>query len=200
MNADGKSDEFVVPTTRANNAEADSVAESVEERNSAKKNVGESDLVRAPKRNKRRSFGLAGVRETARAKPELKFTSLLHHVNEKLLAEAFFDLKKTAAVGVDEVTWHDYEQDLEDHIKDLHGRIHRGAYRFTGERTGQSPPRESTSPSPTVDNDRSGLHRWRTRSSRRQSLGYCSASMSRTFSDSVTGSGPAEASTRRLMH
>lgn len=43
-------------TTRANNAEADSVAESVEERNSAKKNVGEADLVRASKRNKRRSF------------------------------------------------------------------------------------------------------------------------------------------------
>lgn len=129
MNADGKSDEFVVPTTRANNAEADSVAESVEERNSAKKNVGESDLVHAPKRNKRRSFGLAGVRETARAKPELKFTSLLHHVNENLLAEAFFDLKKTAAAGVDEVTWHDYEQGLEAHIEDLHGRIHRGAYR-----------------------------------------------------------------------
>jgi group II intron reverse transcriptase/maturase len=69
------------------------------------------------------------VRETARAKPDLKFTSLLHHVNEELLHSAFFDLKKTAAVGVDEVTWHDYEQDLEERITDLHGRIHRGAYR-----------------------------------------------------------------------
>lgn len=57
-----------------------------------------------------RSYGLAGVRETARAQPELKFTSLLHHVSESLLREAFFDLKKTAAVGIDEVTWHDYEQ------------------------------------------------------------------------------------------
>ncbi|MCP4888748.1 MAG: hypothetical protein GY904_19310 [Planctomycetaceae bacterium] len=36
-------------STRANNAEADYAAESVEEKNSAKKNVGEVDLVRAPK-------------------------------------------------------------------------------------------------------------------------------------------------------
>jgi len=47
--------------------EADSFAASVEERNLAKKNVGEADLVRAPKRNKRRSFGLAGSRFTAKA-------------------------------------------------------------------------------------------------------------------------------------
>ena len=32
-------------------------------------------------------------------------------------------------MGVDEVTWHDYELDLEDRITDLHGRIHRGSYR-----------------------------------------------------------------------
>ncbi len=41
----------------------------------------------------------------------------------------FFDLKKDAAVGIDEVTWQDYKLDLEDRITDLHGRIHRGAYR-----------------------------------------------------------------------
>ena len=40
------------------------------------------------------------MRGTARAKPELKFTSLLHHVNENLLAEAFFDLKKTAMASL----------------------------------------------------------------------------------------------------
>jgi RNA-directed DNA polymerase len=129
MNADGKSDEFGVPTKQVNNAGTEPVAESDEGRNSAKRNVGRIDLDRTQKRNQRRSLGLAGVRMTAREKPELKFTSLLHHVNEPLLTEAFFDLKKTAAVGIDEVTWQDYEIDLEDRINDLHGRIHRGAYR-----------------------------------------------------------------------
>lgn len=129
MNVDGKSDESVVPPTQVNNAGTEPGAESVEERGSAKRNDEQTDLPRTPKRNKRRSLGLSGVRMTARAQPELKFTSLLHHVNEQLLREAFFDLKKTAAVGVDEVTWQDYEMDLEERITDLHGRIHRGAYR-----------------------------------------------------------------------
>jgi hypothetical protein len=69
------------------------------------------------------------VREAARKDSKLKFTALLHHVNEDCLTEAFFNLKKTAAVGVDDVTWQEYERDLEANIVDLHGRIHRGAYR-----------------------------------------------------------------------
>ena len=37
-------------------------------------------------------------------------------------------LKKTAAVGIDGVTWQDYAHDLEAKLIDLHGRIHRGSY------------------------------------------------------------------------
>jgi RNA-directed DNA polymerase len=69
------------------------------------------------------------VREAARKDRALKFTALLHHVSEDCLREAFFNLKKTAAVGVDGVTWQEYERNLEDNIADLHGRVHRGAYR-----------------------------------------------------------------------
>lgn len=129
MNADGKSDEFVVPSTQANKAGPEPAAESVEGRNSAKRNAGTSSPDRAQKRNNRGSHGLAGVREAARAHPQLQFTSLLHHVNVELLRDAFFDLKKTAAVGIDDVTWYDYEQGLADRLADLHGRVHRGAYR-----------------------------------------------------------------------
>jgi group II intron reverse transcriptase/maturase len=129
MHADGKSDGSVLPTTRANNEGTEPPAESVEERDPAKRNANQTDLPRAPKRIKRQSLGLAGVRETARTQRELRFTSLLHHVNQDCLTEAFFHLKKTAAVGVDGVTWHEYEQDLEARIADLHGRVHRGAYR-----------------------------------------------------------------------
>lgn len=63
------------------------------------------------------------------ARSKLKFTALLHHVNEDCLTEAFFNLKKSAAVGVDGVTWHEYERNMEERIADLHGRIHRGGYR-----------------------------------------------------------------------
>ena len=74
------------------------------------------------------TFGLHGVREAARKDSQLRFTALLHHVNEDCLRNAFFNLKKTASVGVDGVTWQDYEQDLEVNIADLHERIHRGAF------------------------------------------------------------------------
>lgn len=129
MNADGMADRSVVPSTRGNNAGTQPAADSVEERDLAKRNAQQADLDRSQKRNNRRSTGLAGVRIKAQDCPEMKFTSLLHHVNEELLTAAFFALKKKAAVGVDEVTWQDYEIGLEDQITDLHGRIHRGAYR-----------------------------------------------------------------------
>ena len=129
MNADGKSDESMVPSNPANNGEAESPAESAEGRLSANRNTDPSNLARTPSRKKRRSNGLLGVREAARGSRDLKFTALLHHISEELLTSSFYELKKNAAVGVDEVTWHEYEGDLEDRIADLHGRIHRGGFR-----------------------------------------------------------------------
>lgn len=45
------------------------------------------------------------------------------------MAAAFSWLKRDAAVGVDGVTWHDYEVDQERRLADLHERVHRGTYR-----------------------------------------------------------------------
>ena len=131
MNARGESDGCVVPTTPANNGAAEAPAESAEGRRPAKRNTGQPHLSRTPKPEQRRSKGLPGVRETARTSRQLKFTCLLHHINVKLLTASFYQLKKKAAVGIDGVTWHEYERDLEDRIRDLHGRIHRGAFRAT---------------------------------------------------------------------
>jgi len=75
------------------------------------------------------SRGLPGVREAAKRDKGLRFTTLLHHVNGKLLLDSFYLLKKEAAPGVDRVTWGEYEEGVEDRITDLHDRIHRGAYR-----------------------------------------------------------------------
>ena len=131
MYADGKSDEPVLPATSTNNDGSEPLAESSEERGSAERNVEQAALHRTPSRIKRKSRGLHGVREAARQDSTLRFTALLHHIhiNQDCLTEAFYNLKKTAAVGVDGVTWPEYERDLEDNIADLHGRIHRGAHR-----------------------------------------------------------------------
>jgi len=75
------------------------------------------------------SQGLAGVRRVAKEQPGTKFTALLHHLSVDLLRESFYALKRKAAPGVDGVTWQEYETGLEDRLIDLHGRVHRGAYR-----------------------------------------------------------------------
>jgi group II intron reverse transcriptase/maturase len=73
--------------------------------------------------------GLERVRERAKAEKKERFTALLHHVDVDLLRAAFTALKRDAAPGVDGLTWRQYEQNLEPNLVDLHGRVHRGAYR-----------------------------------------------------------------------
>ena len=119
----------ILPATSANNDAAEASAESSEGRDLAKRNAAQVALHRTQDRKQRRSRGLHGVREAARQDSTLKFTALLPHVNEDGLTEAFFNLKQSAAVGVDGVAWQDYERNLEANIADLHDRLHRGAYR-----------------------------------------------------------------------
>jgi RNA-directed DNA polymerase len=73
--------------------------------------------------------GLQRVRRTAKEKKQERFTTLLHHVTVDLLRDSFLSLKRKAAPGVDGVTWKEYEEGLGDRLVDLHGRVHRGAYR-----------------------------------------------------------------------
>jgi hypothetical protein len=42
----------------------------------------------------------------------MKFISLLHHADVDALRRSFYQLKKTAAVGIDGITWQEYEHDL----------------------------------------------------------------------------------------
>jgi RNA-directed DNA polymerase len=72
---------------------------------------------------------LSGIRQAAKASRKVRFTALLHHVDLDLLRLSFYALKRQAAPGVDGVTWQDYEAGLESNLRDLHSRVHRGAYR-----------------------------------------------------------------------
>ena len=75
------------------------------------------------------SQALERIRQVARERKKERFTTLFHHINTELLAEAFFELEENAAPGVDRLTWKDYEADLERDLEDLHDRVQRGAYR-----------------------------------------------------------------------
>src|ERR1700738_4288716 len=104
------------------------LAESGEERPLIKENAGQPNTY-PTQSGKGVSQGLAGGRKAARGNKEMKFTALLHHLTVDLLRESFYSLKRKAAPGVDGVTWQEYETGLEDRLVDLHGRVHRGAYR-----------------------------------------------------------------------
>jgi RNA-directed DNA polymerase len=103
-------------------------AESGEGRPLIKENAGQLNTY-PTQTGKGVSQELAGVRKAAREKKEMKFTALRHHLTVDLLRESFYSLRRKAAPGVDGVTWQEYEDGLEDRLTDLHGRVHRGAYR-----------------------------------------------------------------------
>jgi group II intron reverse transcriptase/maturase len=127
MNGDGESYCGVVPTKQPNKG-GGSPAEVVEGRPQAKENTQRSNPYRTPSRESGQS-GLPRVREAAKKDGKLKFTAVLHHVSIDLLRTSYYSLKKRAAPGVDGMTWEEYGRDLEERLADLHGRIHRGAYR-----------------------------------------------------------------------
>ena len=78
MNADGKSDEPIVPATSANKGSAELPAESGEGSGSTKRNAGQAALSRTQCRTKSKPRGLVGVREAVEANtadPHARITS-----------------------------------------------------------------------------------------------------------------------------
>ena len=128
MHVSRESDGPIVPKKRANKAGPKAAAESVEGRGSTKGNA-ERTLLAPDAEPEKRGMGLWGVREAAKRDKKIRFTALLHHITPEMLQDSYFELKRSAVPGVDGVTWHAYGQNLEERIADLHGRVHRGAYR-----------------------------------------------------------------------
>ena len=128
MNEPKKSDPAIVAMKPTNKAGAITVAELVERRAGAEGNANQQSTHRTQCRE-RVTQALGRVRQAAKARRKERFTALLHHVNIDLLRLSFYALKRNAAPGVDGVTWQDYEADLESNLRDLHARVHRGAYR-----------------------------------------------------------------------
>jgi RNA-directed DNA polymerase len=130
MNDDGKSDKLVVPMKDANKGSGEPrPAERPEGRGLAKGNSGEQtrfwtqgqiDL----------NDALDRIRKAAKEDKGQQFTALWHHVyNINRLRQAYCSLKRDASPGVDGQTWMSYGEGLETNLKDLSGRLERGAYR-----------------------------------------------------------------------
>ncbi len=127
MHGHEKSDRPVVPANPPNNAGAP-VAEAGEG-----SGLGKENATSKPRPGLRAGLSvpdaLDRVRRVAKQDKDVRFTALLHHVDVDRLREAFWALNPKAATGVDGVTWQDYGENLEANLRDLHSRVHRGAYR-----------------------------------------------------------------------
>lgn len=104
------------------------------------------------------------IAENARAHPERSFTSLAHHLDRQWLLEAWYQVRKDGAVGVDGETAAEFEADLMTSLERLREGATQGATaprrcaastspKATGKRHAQSASR----PYPT----RSSSARWR---------------------------------------
>ncbi len=69
------------------------------------------------------------IAERARRDPETQFTSLAHLITVEALREAWRGLKKKPGAGIDGITAREYEQNLEERLKNLHERLVTMKYR-----------------------------------------------------------------------
>ena len=74
-------------------------------------------------------IGLDRIRNAAKRDKALRFTNLMHHITVDLLRDGYHALKRDAASGVDDVSWHEYGEQLEARLLGLHERVQSGRYR-----------------------------------------------------------------------
>ena len=124
-----QSDNSTVPAKLPNKALGNRTAEAVEGRGLTKGKAVQQNTPRTQGRTSGVPNELHRIRQAAIGNKGEKFTALLHHISPERLRTAFQRIKKNAAAGVDGVTWQQYEEDLGSNLRELHAKIHRGAYR-----------------------------------------------------------------------
>jgi len=159
MNGLEKSDLPIVAGKLANGA-ALAAKESVERRGGTRENVDLQNTVRTQSREAV-SRAQARIREALTRNKTERLTTLLHHITLDVLRAGFFSLKKTAAPGIDGMTWVHYAEELEANLR-------TSMPACTEERIERLPLADNTFRRRMAGNDRSALPHWRTKSSRRR--------------------------------
>lgn len=72
---------------------------------------------------------LKRIAEIAKAKPNERFTSLVHLINKETLMQSHKEMERKRASGVDAVTKQDYDVKLDEYLDDLVSRLKRNAYK-----------------------------------------------------------------------
>lgn len=87
------------------------------------------------------------IAEIAKGRPNERFTSLAHLLDEEMLRQCHKEINGNKATGIDRVTKGEYEQELDSNIKDLVAKLKRRAYR-------PQPARRVNIPKPGTDKTR----------------------------------------------
>lgn len=87
------------------------------------------------------------IAEIAKRRPNERFTSLAHLLDEEMLRKCHKEINGNKATGIDRVTKGEYEQELDSNIKDLVAKLKRRAYR-------PQPARRVNIPKPGTDKTR----------------------------------------------
>jgi RNA-directed DNA polymerase len=69
------------------------------------------------------------ITEKAKTNKRLKFTSLIHHINEVNLVNCYQELKRNRASGIDNITVEEYGKNLKENISNLFRRLKTKSYK-----------------------------------------------------------------------
>ena len=102
----------------------------MERRTSAKGNPNQQTRLWAQNQVYDLNLALERIRQAAEREKEGKLVALWHHVYQvDRLRKAYLGLKRSAAPGVDGVTWQQYGENLEENLEDLSRRLRQGGYK-----------------------------------------------------------------------
>ena len=72
---------------------------------------------------------LSLISERAKREPDCQFTSLAHLLNEEFLEDCFHSLTRNKAVGIDNVSWKDYSENLDENLNELVNKMKLKKYK-----------------------------------------------------------------------
>ncbi len=74
-------------------------------------------------------YKLSLIAEHAKRDKNMQFISLAHLLNVEFLADSFASLNKNKALGIDKVSWEDYNKNLQKNLEELFLRLKSGKYK-----------------------------------------------------------------------
>ncbi|MDQ7060631.1 MAG: hypothetical protein Q9M40_01885 [Sulfurimonas sp.] len=74
-------------------------------------------------------YKLSSLSKCAKENKTFQFESLAHHLNVEFLKDCYNNLARNKAVGIDKVSWQDYNSNLDENLRKLVQRLKNKSFR-----------------------------------------------------------------------